>query len=94
MPVIPLRKILHPLSTVINVLALLTKFQGQIATAMMVRMKHPLRILIQRGHRAAISIPVDMALRTIQSAIWDARKQSPEKKVPARVAGDMDCDWM
>jgi hypothetical protein len=37
-PVIPLRKIDQPLRTVMKVVTLLTKFQGQMAMAMMVRM--------------------------------------------------------
>lgn len=86
-PVRPDRKIDHPESTVMNVVAWLTKFQGQVATAMIVRMKQPRRILIHRGQRAAMSMPVEMPLSTMHSASCEARKLRPEKKVPALAAG-------
>jgi hypothetical protein len=67
MPVIPDKKIDQPERTVINVVALLTRFHGHIATEMITSIKHPLRILIQRGQRAAMSMPVEIQLRTMQS---------------------------
>jgi hypothetical protein len=51
-------------------------------------------MLIQRGQRAAMSMPVEIALRTMQRAIWEARKARPEKKVPARAAGVKETFWM
>jgi len=41
-----------------------------------------------------MSIPVEMPFRMMQSASWEARKESPEKKVPARTAGERETDCM
>jgi hypothetical protein len=55
-------------------------------------MKHPRRILIHLGHKAAISIPVEIPLRTMQRASCEARNDKPEKKVPALAAGVIEMD--
>jgi hypothetical protein len=51
-------------------------------------------ILIPCGQRAAISLPVEMALKTVQRAIWEARKQRTKKKAPARVQEERKMGWI
>jgi hypothetical protein len=77
-----------------KVVALFTKFQGHTATEMMVRIKQPRLILIHLGHNAAMSMPVEIPLRTMQRESCDTRNASPEKKVPALAAGVIGVDWI
>ena len=51
-------------------------------------------MLIHLGHRAAISIPVEIPFNTIQSASCEERNASPEKNVPALAAGVIETNWI
>ena len=64
------------------------------AIAIRVTKKVPRRMLMYLGHKAAISIPAETPLRTVQRANWLARNPRPAKNVPALAPGDIEFFWM